>query len=214
MRWSALPAWLLSVVGAVLLADPGFSAAPGAPLIKPDSVPPEEYPVYDRVVQDKFLSSQVTLVVVNRLTVTRVIPNEQPVSRAFFDEKQFFDGALSHDLIADFLLKSGRPARLEARFKFGVPVRFVSDDELEGQEVSLAPIPAGRAQPAQVPSSTVGILEFSRVAFDSRGDQALVYVGDDRADGSGAGFLVWLRRLALGWGIMDTEVLWIARPEG
>lgn len=213
MRWSALSAWLVLVLGAILLATPGVSAAPEAPLVKPDPVPPEEYPVYDRVVQDKFLSSQVTLVVVNRLTVTRVIPNEQPVSRAFFEEKQFFGGALARDLIADFLLKSSRPARLEARFKFGVPVRFVSDDELEGQEVYLAPAPAGRAQLAQVPPSTVGILEFSRVAFNSRGDQALVYVGDDRADGSGAGFLVWLRRLARGWGIMDTEVLWVARSQ-
>ena len=196
-------------------AIPGLSAADESPPAKPDPVPTEEYPVYDRVVGAKFLTSQVTLVVVNRLTVTRLIPNEQPVSRAFFEENRFFGGTLPRDLVADFLLKSTKPSRLEARFKFGVPVRFVSGDELEGQEVYLVPIPAGRAEarPAQVPPTTVGILEFSRVAFTPRGDQALVYVGDDRADGSGVGFLIWLRRQEHGWDILDTEVLWVARPE-
>jgi hypothetical protein len=208
-------AWSVLLLGVLLAGVFVFAAAPEAPSVKPEPVPLEEYPVYDRVVQDKFLSARVTLVVVNRFTVTRLIPNEQPVNLAFFEDKQFFGGALPRDLVADFLGKSGKPSRLEARFNFGVPVRFVSDDMLEGPEVHLAPMPAGygRAAPAQVPPTTVGILEFSRVGVTPRGDQALVYVGDDRADGSGAGFLVWLRRRAQAWDILDTEVLWVASPE-
>lgn len=214
MRTLALWALTLTMVGLLLNAS-AHSAFAETPAIKPEPVPTEEYPIYDRVVQAKFLTSQATLVIVNRLTVTSLIPNGQPVSRAFFEEKQFFGGALSRDLVADFLVKSTRPWRLEARFKFGVPVRFVSGDELEGTEVFLAPIPARLPgeQHAQVPPTTVGILEFSRVGFSPRGDHALVYVGDDRADGSGAGFLVWLRRLAQGWEILDTETLWVARPD-
>lgn len=216
MRRFGILARAVILLSVLLEGVSAVAAAAEAPPVKPQPVPAEEYPVYDRVVQEKFLSSRVTLVVVNRLTVTRLIPDGQPVGLAFFEDRQFFGGALPRDLIADFLGKSRTPSRLEARFNFGVPVRFVSDDMLEGAEVYLAPIPAGRAHPlpAQVPPTTVGILEFSRVGFTPRGDQALMYVGDDRTDGSGAGFLVWLRRRAQAWDILDTEVLWVASPEG
>jgi len=56
-------------------------------------------------------------------------------------------------------------------------------------------------------------LEFSRVGFNRREDQALIYVGDNRPDGSGAGMLVLLHRRGRVWTIVNTEVLWIARRE-
>jgi hypothetical protein len=215
MRALIYLAAILMVSGLMRLTDPAHPASPDSPPIRPEPVPVEEYPVYDRVVQAKFLTSLTTLVIVNRLTVTRLIPDGQPLTRALFDEGRYFGGNLPRDLVTDFLLKSSRPWRLEAKFKFGVPVRFVSGDELEGPEVFLAPIPARLSgqRLAQVPPTTVGILEFSRVAFSPRGDQALVYVGDDREDGSGAGFLMWLRRIAQGWEILDTELLWVAKPD-
>lgn len=181
-----------------------------------EPVPVEEYPIYNRVVQDKFLASQTTLVVIDRLTVTRLHPeNKEPPNLALFREHDYFDGSLRPDLVTDFILKNGRPFRLEARFNFGVSYRFVSGGELEEPEVSLAPIPARlpRADVTQVPRPVIGKLGFSRVAFTPRADQALVYVADDRPDGTGAGFLFWLRRLDQGWEILDTEVLWVARRE-
>ena len=38
---------------------------------QPAPVPSEEYPLYDLVVRDKFLTSQTTMVVIERLTVAR-----------------------------------------------------------------------------------------------------------------------------------------------
>ncbi len=181
-----------------------------------EPVPVQEYPIYDLVVQMKFLSSQTTLVVIDRLTVTRLHPEaKEPPSLAFFQENDYFDGRLRPDLVTDFILKNSRPFRLEARFNFGVRYRFVSGGEMEEPEVSLAPIPAGfpYADLTQAPRPIIGKLGFSRVAFTQRADQALVYVADDRPDGTGAGFLVWLRRQDRGWEILDTEVVWVARRE-
>ena len=182
---------------------------------KLEPVPAEEYPIYDRVVQEKFLTSQTTLVVIDRLTITRLHPEaKEPPSLAFFRENEYFEGRLRPELVTDFILKSSRPFRLEPRFNFGVPYRFVSGGELEEPEVFLAPIPAGFLPPhlAQDARPVIGKLGFSRVAFTQRADQALVYVADNRPEGTGAGFLVWLRRLDQGWEILDTEVLWAVRP--
>ena len=153
--------------------------------------------------------------VIDRLTITRLHPEaKEPPSLAFFRENEYFEGRLRPELVTDFILKSSRPFRLEPRFNFGVPYRFVSGGELEEPEVFLAPIPAkfSPVDLTQNPPPVIGKLGFSRVGFTQRADQALVYVADDRPDGTGAGFLVWLRRLDQGWEILDTEVLWAVRP--
>ena len=54
-------------------------------------------------------------------------------------------------------------------------------------------------------------LEFSRVAYASKQDLALVYVGQYRFDETGAGFLVLLHAQPSGWEIEDTEVVWTMR---
>lgn len=200
----------------LLLADAARAAPVDRPEGKPEPVPPEEYALYDQVIQTKFLTSRTSLVMIERLTVTRLGPEEKnPPSRAYFDENRFFEGRLEPDLVADFLLKARRTSRLEAKFHFGVPYRFVSDGELEDPEVSLGPVPAqfSPTDLAQDAPLTVGVLEFSRVGFNRRENQALLYVGDNRPDGSGAGMLVLLHRRGRVWTIVDTEVLWIARRD-
>ncbi len=211
----ALYSRVLPIACAALLVAGLASADSGAPpREKPELVPPEEYLIYDRVIQDKFLTSQTTLVLIDRQTVTRLNPQDkEPPTRASFEENEFFEGTLELDLITNFLAKIRRPSRLEARFNFGVSYRFVSGQEAERPEVSLAPIPAAwpRGRPAQGPPSAVGTLGFSRVGFNRGQTQALVYVGDYRPDGTGAGFLILLRRTGQTWEILDTEVVWVAQ---
>ncbi len=186
----------------------------GAPAASPpdqlDPVPPQEYPVYDQVVVQKFLTSQTRLVVIRPVTATRLVPGGGPATLAFFREGAFFEGRLSEELIRDFVLKAARPFRLEKRFDFGVPYRLRAGDEPAGPEVFLAPLPVGVVL---APSPTVGALEFSRVAFSAKGDAALVYVGDHRPDGSGVGFLALLHRTGARWEVTETDVLWVARPD-
>jgi hypothetical protein len=200
----------LLAVAMLLLADAALAAPADRSKEKPPLVPEAEYRIYDLVLQGKFLTSQTELVVIERFTVTKLGPDERDIpSQAFFDGNQFFEGRLRSDLVTDFILKNMRPSKLEGRFSFGVRYRFLSDGVLEEPEVSLA-IPVSLTQAP----STVGAIGFSRVGFSQRGDQALIYVSDDRSDGTGAGFLFLLLRSGQGWQIVDSEVLWSASPDG
>ncbi|MGQ0810836.1 MAG: hypothetical protein ACT4OO_06375 [Nitrospiraceae bacterium] len=194
----------------------GLAASQTPSFDKPEPVSPEEYPIYDLIVATKFLTSETQLVMIERMTATRLHPDqEKPFTRATFVAKQFFDGRLAPDVVVDFVLKNHRASRLDARFNFGVRYRFVTGEGVEEPEVSLA-VPAhdSRSTLAQDGPPLMIRLGFSRVAFASRRDQALVYVENPRPDGTGAGFLFWLTRPGKDWQILDTDVLWIARPAG
>jgi hypothetical protein len=190
-------------------SGPSCAAEPSQP-----NVPAEDYPVYDRVVQSKFLTSRTTLVIIERMTTTQMLP-ESPVlpTLAFFEERAFFDSRLPRDLILDFLFKNQRPSRLGSLFGFGVPHRFISGDGEPESEAAVRGAPWRRPVHLVQDADSIDRLAFSRVGFASRPDQALVYVSNDRPDGTGAGFLVWLRAQGTGWEILDTEVVWTARPE-
>ena len=173
-------------------------------------VPLEEYPIYDRVITSKFLASASDLVVIERDTVTTLVPGEQDVPVAvMLRDRQVFEDRLPAALLADFLAKLKQPSRLESRFTLDAPYRFLSPGGLEQPEVSRFVLPVSGTRSV---GSPVGILSLSRVGFTAREDQALVYVGQDRDDGSGTGLLVWLFRQGTLWLIRDTEVLWVARP--
>jgi hypothetical protein len=207
-----------------LAAVTGVADVPGAAERgekKPPPVPAEEYPIYDLVVQSKYLVSGTTLVLIERLTVARTKDDERDyLRRESFDEQDLFGGRLPDALLDDFFFKLKAPSRLDGKFGFGVQYRFFSNGVPEEPEVSLAPIPAAsRPSPAQGAPKAVGVLRFSRVGFTPREDQALVYVEEERPDGTGGGLLILLRRRGKAWTIADTEVLWMAgadeelRPE-
>jgi hypothetical protein len=203
----------LACLGLVLLAGFCSASVPVFGSSSSDSIPDEEYSIYDLVIQTKFLTSRTELVLIDRMTVTNLGSKEIPATIAFFEEQRFFEGALPVDGILDFVAKVRRPWRLEPKFNPGVHYRFVSGETIEEPEVSLAPLPAahgGRTVIAYDPVR-IGVLRFSRVGFNRAENLALVYVGDHRPDGSGAGFLMFLRRAGTHWRIVDTEVLWVAQ---
>jgi hypothetical protein len=203
---------LIVLIGfAALLNGPSVAAEPSA---KETAVPAEEYPVYDEVVRSKFLTSGTTLVIIERMTTTQILPESQVLPTvAFFEERGFFDSRLPRDLVLDFLFKNQRPARLGSLFGFGVPHRFISGNGRPEAEAKVHGAPSGRRVGLVQDSESIDRLAFSRVGFSTRLDQALVYLSNDRPDGSGAGFLVWLRTEGTRWNILDTEVVWVARPE-
>ena len=206
MRSLILTLWVLFG----LMTGFPVSAAPGPQSDALLSVPIEDYAIYDRVIEAKFLTSQTSVVLVNRVTVTSLTPDGRPTTLDFFTDGRYFGGGLPRELVVDFLMKSGRPSRLEARFALGVKVLFVSDDEVEEQEASIAPMPVHQtSRPVQWGPEKVGVLFLSRIGLNTRGDQALLFIGEDRPDGGG-GYLVWLRRTDSRWEIHDTEVLWTA----
>ncbi len=202
----------------MLTATVAWPLTPGADEqadIKPPPVPAEEYPIFDLVVQSKYLTSQTRLVLIERLTAVRMDEDEREyLSAGFFDEQGVFEGRLPSPLLDDFFFKLKAPARLEAKFGFGVPYRFFSNGVPEDPEVSLAPIPVvSRPGLVQEAPNTIGVLRFSRVGFTPREDEALVYVEEERPDGTGGGLLVYLRRRGTVWTITETDVLWVARTD-
>lgn len=179
-----------------------------------EAVPAQDYPVYDQVVQSKFLTSGTTLVIIERMTTPQMLPDSAVLPTvAFFEERAFFDSRLPRDLILDFLFKNQRPSRLGSLFGFGVPYRFISTGGEAESEATMRGPPWRRPVNLVQDTGTIDRLAFSRVGFTSRLDQALVYVANDRPDGTGAGFLVWLQTHGPRWKILDTEVVWTARPE-
>jgi hypothetical protein len=201
-------AWLVialfwTVPAGSVESDPENSGRPPAP------VPVEDYPIYDRVIMTKFLTAHTGLVVIQKLTANRLQPEGPPVSRAYFEDNPVFNNALPAALITDFLLKNVQPSSLEGRFNFGVRYRLVSGDS-NGPEVAAA-IPVQLAVPDAAPA-TVGRVLFSRVGYAR--NLALVYVAEERRDGTGGGLLILLGREATAWTILDTEVLWMAQRDG
>ncbi len=201
---------LLAVV--VLIAWPSAVLAADATVTP---VPVEDYPFFDQVIISKFLTSETTLVVIERMTTTQLSPQQDgPLTAAVLRELEAFDGTLPPELVRDFVSVNQEPARLEARFQFGVRYRLVSGHGLGEPEVSLAyPASTGRAVPAQG-APVVERLAFSRVGRTLRNDQAVLYVEQNRPDGDGAGLLVWFRRKGRDWLLVDTDVLWTIGEDG
>jgi hypothetical protein len=185
----------------------------------PPAVPPEDYPLYDLIVDEKFLTTETKLVVLERATLTRLHPEQEgPLRLETFQTYEIFDGRLPSELVRDFLFKNQTPSRLEGHFGFGVRYRFVSGGGAEEQEASLSPVPVLEGLPhllqeesLEEPPAVIDRLSFSRVAYTFARDHAFVYVEYNRPTGSGAGFAVWLRRTGQGWGMFDSELVWAAR---
>ena len=197
---------LLVGIAAVLLPDVARPAEPSTLLSE------EDYALYDSIVTNKFLTSDTRLVVLERMTTVRLIPDQdEKLTMALFQDQGYFNGDLPPELVRDFVLVNEHPVSLEGRFQFGVRYRFISGDTVEEPEVrSGFPVttrPATQAHTAPV----LDRLAFSRVGRTLRNDQALVYMDNRRPDGTGAGFLVWFRRHRLEWTIYDTEVVWTVR---
>jgi hypothetical protein len=185
----------------------------------PSVVPPEDYPLYDLIVDEKFLTPETKLVLLERVTLTRLHPEQRgPIRVETFQDYEIFDGRLPIELVRDFLFKNQTPSNLEGRFGFGVRYRFVAGNGGEQQETSLAPVPLSQGAPRLLqegpldePPAVIDRLSFSRVAYTFARDQAFIYVEYNRPDGSGAGFAVWLRLLGTRWGIFDSELVWAAQ---
>ena len=201
-----IPRVLLSAAVLLLLGPDSPSFAEGRE--SPEPVGPEEYEIYNRLVESKFLTSDTSMVLIRELTATQLGPSGLPFSGQWFEENRLFDGGVPKPLLADFLFKTREPSRLAARFDFGVRYRLIPRDGGQHDRVSLPTEAAIRG--VQLFSGTI-VLEFSRVAFTPKEDLGLVYVGNERPDGTGAGMLVLLKRSGRDWTFVETEIVWTIR---
>jgi hypothetical protein len=220
MRYPITGFSLLALTCFLLLGFASPAQAETVPDI-PAAVPAEDYPLYDLIVDEKFLTPETKLVVLERATMTRLHPEQEGRLRPeTFLQYEIFDGRLPGELIRDFLSKNQTPSKLDGRFGFGVRYRFVSGDGTEQQETSLPAIPVLvnsprpiQEEPLDEPPAIIDRLAFSRVAYTFDREQALIYVEYNRPNGTGAGFAVWLNRSATRWRIFDSELVWAGRPQ-
>lgn len=201
---------LLSLLSTILVLPAIGLAGEGGAV----SIPVEDYARYDQIITSKFLGSETRLVLLERKTATQISPEQEgPLKAAWFQKQAYFDGMLSAELVRDFVAVNQDSVSLEGRFQFGTRYRFVSGNAVEEPEVSLVqPVLTAWLRSVQA-SPVLDRLVFSRIGYNLRQTEALVYVGNPRPDGSGAGFLVWLRRQGTAWSIWDTEVIWTVRIE-
>ncbi|HTL61417.1 MAG TPA: hypothetical protein VL261_07195 [Nitrospira sp.] len=212
---------LVSTLISASLTGPPSAAPAETPPDSPPPVPLEDYPLYDLVVDEKFLTPETKLVLLERPTLTRLHPEQLgPLRLETFQEYEIFDGRLPIDLVRDFLFKNQTPSQCEGHFGFGVRYRFVSGNETEQRETALAPLPVSLEMPKFVqegpldePPAVLDRLSFSRVAYSVGREHAFIYVEYNRPDGTGAGFAVWLRSSGSRWGIFDSELVWAARTQ-
>ena len=212
---------LVSTLISASLTGPPSAAPAETPPTSPPPVPLEDYPLYDLVVDEKFLTPETKLVLLERPTLTRLHPEQLgPLRLETFQEYDIFDGRLPIDLVRDFLFKNQTPSQCEGHFGFGVRYRFVSGNETDQQETALAPLPVSLEMPQLVqegpldePPAVLDRLSFSRVAYSVGREHAFIYVEYNRPDGSVAGFAVWLRSSGSRWGIFDSELVWAVRTQ-
>jgi hypothetical protein len=204
IMWMA--AWIACLPLSATHAADDLSRGPG--------VPSEDSEFYDQVVEHTFLTSRTELVLIERLTLARLLPDQtEPTTVRSFTEGKYFAGRLPPDLVRDFVGVNRESSRLEGRFRFGIRYRFISAGGTEKPEAASAPaVTAVRAMPVQA-SPVVDRLAFSRVGRTLRNDQVLVYAEHARPDGTGAGFLIWFHRNEREWRIAETEVLWVIRED-
>src|SRR6476660_4666302 len=217
-----LCAWALvfTFISASLTGPPPVAPVE-PPTESPLPVPLEDYPLYDLVVDEKFLTPETKLVLPERTTLTLLHPEQQgPLRLETFQEYEIFDGRLPLDLVRDFLFKNQTPSTLEGHFGFGVRYRFVSGNGAEQQETSLAPLPVSVGMPQLLqegpldePPAVLDRLSFSRVAYNFGREHAFMYVEYNRPDGSGAVVAVLRRSSGSRWGIFDSELVWAARTQ-
>ncbi len=179
------------------------------------AVLPSDYDLYDRIIEDKFLTSQIQLVLLERMTVSRLMPNQpEPLTTAFVQQQRFFRGMLPQDLVRDFVEANQARSRLENRFRFGVRYRLVSADPTNDTEASRAFFVRTHDPLLLYTPTVLDRLALSRAGRTVRNDQALVYIENRRNDGTGAGFLVWFQQGEQELEIFDTEVVWTIRDTG
>jgi hypothetical protein len=97
---------------------------------QPESVPADEYPFYDLAVEAKFLTSRTRLVIIERMTSTRLHPEEpQLPTVAWFAEQGFFrwpvasgshsgfrgEGSAAGSIGCPFYLRGTLPVRVRRR---------------------------------------------------------------------------------------------------
>jgi hypothetical protein len=183
--------FMLSVI-ALAACAPGESSTPLD----------DEYAVYAALIEDRYLKEDVDLIVIRDQTT--VFPLGPDVT---YEQVGQDVPALEEATYDDFLAANQEPAPLDASLDLGFDYTLVSLQELEE---FLAGGPwSFDAFYERFPNSQ-GLMELSRVGFNSDHTQALVYVGNQYDLLGGAGYYLLLSKQDGAWQVDFELPLWVS----
>jgi hypothetical protein len=173
----------------------------------------EEYAVLSALLNAKYSSSEI-----QRFVIT--VDTSSATKQAFIGYRAgiTFSGRkrpeTSPDLAADFDAKNKVSYRLENHFTLKVPYVLVTSDELHGfffplKEDSQPDMESWPHFYQKYPGAP-GILTFSRVGFNDKKDQALLYCAYQRGLLGGGGRFFVLSKINGSWEIKNEVIVWLS----
>jgi hypothetical protein len=156
-----------------------------------DTVSADEYAVYSALINAKYIKSWTELAVIQTRTHFDLMGRDAP--------KEFADSLTAKNL---------NTYTLERRFD--IRVKYVLLDEKQLDELFRADLEKGWDNYwKQCPHAT-GLLTLSRVAFNAKGDEALLNASEVCGPLCGYGYLFRLKKDKGGWKFVDEQFLWIS----
>jgi len=180
------------------------------------SLIPEEYCVYSDVLSQFFqIGYRPELFVIKDHTVSNIILEERNVKemdKRFIEEieglRKIFN-LRSEEIFFDFIIKNKKSYPLERRFHFSINYILISEKELSEifKDFQRGWIEFYKRYPK---ARGAGIVEFSRVGFNFKEDQALVEICAVQDYLMGQGFLILLEKKKDNWTIQEKKRTWIS----
>ncbi len=165
-------------------------------------IPKSEYEVYSSVLIDRYNPQSVNKIVIYQVT------NNQTWCINYDCFQNFKNYSLEKDsmLFIDHKNKNAKTYKLENKFSIPQTVILISEEELneifqnaEGWDVFYE----------KYPNST-GVIQISRVGFNSNQTQAILYFGYHRESLDGQGYLIFLTKDEGNWIVREQVGLWIS----
>jgi hypothetical protein len=156
-----------------------------------DTVSADEYAVYSALINAKYIKSWTELAVIQ--THTRLDTMGRDVPKEFGDT---------------LAAKNNTTYTLERHFD--ISVKYVLLDKKQLDDLFHADLEKGWDSYWKQYQHATGLLTFSRVAFNAKGDEALLNASEVCGPLCGSGYLFRLKKDKDGWKVVDEQFLWIS----
>lgn len=160
----------------------------------------DEYAIYTVVLNEMFVHDD-SYVLINDRTSTKAI---LPIKQTLRSGARQMRAGLSIQLQNDFATNNQARYRIEKRFDLPVKTILLDQAEIDRLIGNGEWIEFLKTYPGH------GVIEFSRVGFNLRKDQALVYAASQGGPKSGSGFLILLSKRNNGWVIDQKVFVWLS----
>ena len=174
--------------------------------------PEEDYGVYSALINQKYVTARIKLIVIKDQTVGYTIDRLLAEDPFEYVSKQL--APVSKETYEDFLAKNESPVRLDKQFTLRVDYALIGQEELDRFFKPRQPdenflFRAWERFYEKYPHSP-GYVMLSRVGYNAARDQAMVYAAHSCHGLCGEGRYILLTKGRDGWRIKNELHLWIS----